>query len=452
MQPSSLIGHCRELLDEILDHPARPADQAISRFFRDRRYLGSRDRGFISDTVYGVLRAIPRQLVLLGDVLRRPRMSSTALDARLTSIQIGKIGERGSSAEGSILLAAYLLRGGSIDKTAIFEGTRLTARLIESIEQSVRTEEERIALLDEPAQSAVRYSLPEWFVMKVLVQMGESEGRDLLTLLNQQAPITIRTNRLIATREALQKHLAEQSIPSAAGEHSPDALLLSRRMNANAIPEFKQGWFELQDEGSQMLSIILDPHPNWRVFDACAGAGGKSLHLAARMKGRGEITAHDVNRRRLEEIRPRLRRSGAQNVRIMEPDQYRSRREKLLGTFDGVLIDAPCSGTGVLRRNPGARLTLDEEMIERVTKLQREILDEYSGLVKPGGVLLYATCSLLREENESQAEWFLAKNSGWKIEPAAVPESMRSEEGYLHCYPHRHGTDGFFGVLLRRVE
>jgi 16S rRNA (cytosine967-C5)-methyltransferase len=425
---SSLIGHARELLVEILDRPAIPADGTINRFFRDRRYLGSRDRGYIAETVYGTLRGVLRLRFLMGPELRRATIEQ----------------------ESAVLLAAYLLEAGEADRGAIATGTGLATPQLVAIREVLDASEASIDALSEPLRSAVRFGLPVWFVEKLAEQIEPSDRESLLASLNRQAPITLRANRLRATREQVAGALRAQGIPSTPGKYAPDALLLEKRINANAAPGFKEGWFELQDEGSQLLSVLIDPHPNWRVFDACAGAGGKSLHLSAIMKGKGEIVAHDVNRRRLAEIRPRLKRSGAQNIRVMEPETYRSRRDTLAGTFHAVIIDAPCSGTGVLRRNPGSRLTMDEEMLGRVTRLQSEILDEYSALVRPAGLLLYATCSLLREENEEQVTRFLAAHREFTLEPIAPPEGMFTLEGFFRCYPHRHDTDGFFGALMRR--
>jgi 16S rRNA (cytosine967-C5)-methyltransferase len=421
------LGHARELLAEILERPAAPADQQIGRFFADRRYLGSHDRGFISDTVYGVLRAALRLRFILGDG-----------------------GKASPYREAGILIATYLLeRGEQLD-----EGARAALGQGEgdlgAVRAALADAESRIESLPEPERSGVRYSLPAWFTGRLLEQMAPGDAGALMNSLGEQAPITLRANRLLVDRDRLASALGERGIPSTPGRWAPEALLLDRRLNANAIPEFKEGWFELQDEGSQLLSAILDPHPNWNVFDACAGAGGKSLHMAAIMRGRGSVVAHDVNARRLAEIRPRLKRSSAQNVRVMAHETYLERRPQLAGKYDAVMIDAPCSGAGVLRRNPGARLTFDEGMVERLNVLQARILDEYSALVKPGGLLLYATCSLLREENEGQVERFVAEHAGWTRQPFSAPDEMITSEGFFRCYPHLHGTDAFFGALLRR--
>jgi 16S rRNA (cytosine967-C5)-methyltransferase len=424
------LGHADELLVAILERPNAPADQQISAFFAARRYLGSHDRGFIADTIYGVLRAVLRLRYLLRDHAGAPDPVH----------------------EAGLLLASYLIERGELpDDGVVRAALGLRAEELDAIRALIADSPALIEALPEPERSAVRYGLPVWFTARVLEQSGVNEGRALMESLDEQAPITLRANRLIVNRDHLAAALESHGVPSAPGRWSPDALVLTKRLNANAIPEFKQGWFELQDEGSQLLSTILDPHPNWTVFDACAGAGGKALHMAAIMRGRGSVVAHDINERRLGEIRPRLKRSTAQNVRVMTHEIYLERRPQLAGKYDAVMIDAPCSGAGVLRRNPGARLSFGEEMVERLNILQARILDEYAALVKPRGLLLYATCSLLREENELQVERFLSTHEGWTLEPPEAPAEMITPEGYFRCYPHLHGTDAFFGALLKRA-
>lgn len=427
MRLSSLVGHCREVLLEILGRPEIPADAVIARFFRDRRYLGSGDRGFIAETVYGTLRRFLRYRFLLFGKHEGQRI------------------DPGREAPGSLL--AYLIEQETRNRPEILEGARLTRGELERITRALSEGDEEISMLPEPEQSAVRYSLPVWLVDRLLPQFGE-DAPALFRSCGEAAPVTIRANRLLTDRDKLAVALQAQGIETTPCVYAPDGLVLEKRLNANSLPEFKEGHFEIQDEGSQLLSIVFDPHPNWKVFDACAGAGGKALHMAALMKGRGEIHAHDINDRRLKNLKPRLRRSGAQNIRVTDHQTYRKKRSGLAGTFDGVLIDAPCTGTGTLRRNPGMILGLEPATLRRVTSLQATILDQYSRLVKPGGTLFYATCSLLEEENDAQVAGFLARNEGWTVKPVEGPEGTVTAEGHLRLLPHIHGTDGFFGAML----
>lgn len=424
-----LLGHLHELVGEILARPATPADLVISRFFAARRYLGSHDRGFISDAAYALLRGILRYRALLAEKIQ---------------------GDAGR--ETSIVIAAFIVEAGhAIEPEWAESALDLRAGELASVRTALHEGSERAASLPEAERIAIGTGMPRWLVARVLAEQGAAEGARLLESLDRQAPITLRANTLVTTREKLIAALAGQGIPAVAGRYAPDAVMLERRMNVHTLPEFRAGWFELQDEGSQLLGTLLDPRPNWRVLDACAGAGGKTLHLAALMRGRGEVTAHDINGRRLSEIRPRLKRSGAQNVRVMEHETLLSRIGGLSGTFDALLIDAPCSGTGVLRRNPGARLTMDEAMVDRIRAEQEKILEEYAPLVKKGGRMLYATCSVLRQENEEQVTRFLDHHPEWQLETPAAPEGMLTQEEMFRCTPHRHGTDGFFGALMRRV-
>jgi 16S rRNA (cytosine967-C5)-methyltransferase len=423
-----LLGHLRELVAEILARPVIPADLVISRFFASRRYLGSHDRGFISDAAYAILRGVLRYRALLG-----AEMSGDADRA------------------AALAVTAYVIESAQVMDAVAVEGTLgLRAGDLARVARALAEGRSRAAELPLPERTTIAVGMPAWFVRSVLEECGEDEGARLLEALDRQAPITLRANTLVTDRDKLIAALDARGIPAVPGAYAPEAVILERRMNAHSIPEFRAGWFELQDEGSQLLGRLLDPRPNWRVFDACAGAGGKTLHLAALMRGRGELVAHDVNSRRLSEIRPRLKRSGVQNVRVMEHELYNERRERLAGTFHALLIDAPCSGTGVLRRNPGARLTLEPELVERIAVEQETILEEYASLVRPGGLMLYATCSVLRRENEEQVLAFLRKHEEWRLETPQVPESMLTAEGMFRCAPHLHGTDGFFGALLRR--
>ncbi len=423
-----LLGHLGELMTSILARPEVPADLAISRFFVERRYLGSHDRGFISDAAYGILRALLRYRTLLPEETGRGDDRSIA---RLIAAYVNEAGLRFDV--GSVERTLGLAEGGL---------AAIGAKLVEA--------RSRAESMPEPERTAILTGMPRWFAARILAERGEEDGHALLAALDRQAPIVLRANRLVTDRDRLIAALAGHGIPARPGKWAPDAVVLERRMNANSIPEFRAGWFELQDEGSQLLSTLLDPHPNWKVLDACAGAGGKTLHLAALMRGRGEVVAHDVNERRLREIRPRLKRSGAQNVRVMDHETLRAQRERLAGSFHALLIDAPCSGTGVLRRNPGARMTLTEEMVDRIRGEQRAILDEYAELVRPGGVMLYATCSVLRGENEAQVLRFLEQHPDWTLERPTAPEGMITSERMFRAQPDLHDTDGFFGALLRR--
>jgi len=427
-----LLGHLHELVSIVLSRPTVPADAIVARYFADRRYLGSHDRGFLADSLYDILRGVVRHRHLLAGFL-----IPDAIDRA-----------------SALHCAAWLHEAHiAVDTALVADILSIPLDQLESLPTRLEQALQQVSLLPIAARASIRHGVPEWLVDSLLQRLGGDEMEEALAALDRQAPITLRVNRLAVTRDELKRELEEEGIPSSEGRYSVDALKLRRRLNVHGLRAFKRGFFEVQDEGSQIVSLILDPHPGWRVFDACAGAGGKTLHMAAIMKGRGEVWAHDVNNRRLADIKPRLKRSGAQNVRIVSHEQYRLKREGLGKGFDAVLIDAPCTGTGVLRRNPGARATLDLSALARLCTIQSSLLQEYAELVRPGGLLLYATCSLLDQENEAQIERFLAVDPRWSVvRPDALTSSMTTSEGYYRSWPHLHDTDALFAALLRRSK
>ena len=428
MRLVSLLGHCCEVLEKILEQPRRPADIFLSRYFRERKYLGSRDRRFIADHVYGTLRNSLRYQFLFSR------------DKELQSAHVKSLTEP---------LVGFALEQGIDEVGMLSESCSIMPKRVEEIDGILQNASALIASLNEPVRSAVRYSLPGWFATKLIAQYGD-RGQVLMASLHDQSPTTIRVNRFKTTQNHLAQALLDHEVASRPCTYAPDGLVLERRVNINGLLEFKKGMFEVQDEGSQLLSIAFDPKPEWRVFDACAGGGGKTLHIADLMEGKGEVVAHDVNPNRLKSLTPRLERSGLSNVKLMPHSQYLSQRSTLEASFDGVFIDAPCTGTGTLRRNPGMRLTLDEVRLQEAVQLQQNVLQEYASLVKPGGVLFYGTCSLLREENQEQIEWFLQENVEWCAVPINLKELIPTEADTFQVLPNSHNCDGFFGAMLQR--
>lgn len=421
MSPSSLAGHALELI-EILQHDQRPADTLMDAFFRRRRYLGSHDRRELAESAYGIL----RHLRLLQELIARVRPSATAVPAWL--------------------FAAYKLH---IEKV-------LPETLQDYSLPIAASEIATLAAQNLPevtgADVGIRLSFPDWLVTALQRQMGETESERLLEALNQPPPLTIRVNTLKATRDDCLGELRRRGFESTPARLSPVGLHLSKRTNLFSLDLFRQGWFELQDEGSQIISLLLDPKPTWRIADVCAGGGGKTLHLAALMKNRGEIFAFDVVPRRLKNLQQRVRRSSIHNVRtqLLQPDEVPAR---YIGQMDAILIDAPCSGTGVLRRNPDAKWKISEALVQQMAVKQKQILNQYAPLLKPGGRLVYATCSLLAEENEQVAQSFLQQQPDFR--PGNAAEILQryqletlADGSYVRLLPHTHGCDGFFAALL----
>lgn len=407
---------------ELLRHDPRPADRVIAAFFRQRRYLGSHDRAELSESAYGILRF-----------------------RRLLQSLIARV-QPAASDDPAWLFAAYKLH---VEK--------VVPQALSAYSLPLRTAEIARLAAQEPSAAAadcgIRLSFPEWLVQALRRQRGEEESERLLAALNQPAPVTVRVNTLKTTREECLAELQRRGLEAVPTKLSPFGLHLAKRTNLFALDLFRQGWFELQDEGSQLVSLLVDPKPASRVADACAGGGGKTLHLAALMKNHGEIFAFDVLSRRLANVLKRAQRGGAHNIRTMLLEQDAT-PASLLRSLDAVLIDAPCSGTGVLRRSPDTKWKISEELVGRIAATQQRILKQYAPLVKPGGRLVYATCSVLAEENEEVVHSFLAQHPDFRLGNAArILRSFQLEEladgGFLRVWPHTHGCDGFFAAAMQ---
>jgi len=440
MKLSSLLGHAREVLQLVRDS-GKPADTLIDSFFRSHKYLGSHDRRFIAETAYGTLRHLRKcEMVALR-----------ALGAQAD----GMLAEDGFL----LLIVTYLLiidRRTHLGVEDVGEGVKSgklrqgLASILAAIPLVVEPEP------NDPAERiGLRYSFPDWMVHRFLDQYGESETENLCESLNEQAPLTLRVNTLKTTVEECQRALKAEGIETQPTRLSPFGLLVPKRLNVFGLQTFRNGWFEVQDEGSQLLPFLLDPKPTAKVLDACAGAGGKTLELAALMKNRGEIVATDVHSTRLEELRRRTRRAGVSNVRIRQVEDVADLNDGFRNHFDVVLIDAPCSGLGTLRRNPGMKWVVTEETVSEVSQKQAHILESSSSLVKPGGIVAYATCTLFREENEAVVENFLTTHPEFTLERPPLDASKFDLNAfnagpYVKFYPHRDGTDGFFIAVARK--
>jgi 16S rRNA (cytosine967-C5)-methyltransferase len=262
-------------------------------------------------------------------------------------------------------------------------------------------------------------------------------------------------NTLKTTIEQCQEELKKQGIESTKTLLSPFGLNLTKRINVFSLSIFRDGWFEVQDEGSQLLPFLVDPKPNVKLLDVCAGAGGKTLEFSSLMKNRGEIFATDINRYRLEELRKRTKRAGVQNVRVQEIQTIEDLAEHYSLFFDIVFVDAPCSGIGTIRRNPGMKWMITEQTVQEVSEKQRSILHSAAQLVKPGGRLVYATCTMLRQENEGVVEEYLTLHKEFHL--IDVNERINKWQNglvasgsFFKLFPHLNGTDGFFCAVLEK--
>lgn len=412
--------HHFALAVEILEEIAQgryPADQVIHHQFRQRPQMGARDRGVVAETVYGVLRN-RRSLAwrLKCDESRWPMLVGGFLYAQ-------------DWADRDFLIK-WLGGGGAADAL------------------------DRVKAGNAEAPLAVRANLPDALAERLLKVYGEDELLALCEALNQPAPVDIRVNPLKTDRAEVLKMLDELGLPTEPTPYAPQGLRRHDRRPLFNLPAFKDGLFELQDEASQLVGHLVAPQPGERVLDLCAGAGGKTLQLGALMGSKGSLMATDISAKRLERMTPRMRRAGLSNVRpVAITGMSDTHLKRAKGTFDRILIDAPCSGTGTWRRNPDLKwrpLNLDE-----LNQTQAELLQDAVRLLKPGGRIVYATCSILPEENERIVEQFLANNpefrlhsavdilAGQDIKVPGVGEMMRLD-------PARHGTDGFFAAVLER--
>jgi len=411
----ALFAHAEAVLGQLLrfDHPA---DAVVSRYFRDHRELGHADRAFVAETVFAVL--------------RRGR----SLEARCA----GRLTDR-----HRLLVALAISRGWSL---------RELAPVLNANEEGWLAAAKAMAEADMPP--AVRCDLPDWLYERLLTQYSADEIIELAEALNRPAPLDLRANTLKTSRDALLEQLAAADIAAVPGQLSPLSIRLRDKPALAKHPLFLGGLFEVQDEGSQLLGLVVEAKRGEMVVDFCAGAGGKTLLLGAQMRNTGRLYAFDVSDKRLTKLKPRLARSGLSNVHPVRIEHERDTRVKrLAGKADRVLVDAPCSGLGTLRRNPDLKWRQGEESIAELTAKQTAILDAAATLVRPGGRLVYATCSLLTAENEAIVDSFLARHPEFSLLPVSTVlerQGVAFAGDMLRLLPHRHDTDGFFAAVLER--
>lgn len=286
-----------------------------------------------------------------------------------------------------------------------------------------------------------RESIPDWIDEVGVKELGEEIWNKEIAAQNQQAHVVLRVNNLKTTKSKLRAVLMDENIETYSDEKYPNALILKERANVFITKAFKEGWFEVQDASSQKVAPLLDIQPGMRVVDTCAGAGGKTLHIADIMQNKGQIIAMDLYESKQKQLKIRAKRNGVFNIEYRIIDSTKIIK-KLHEKADRVLIDAPCSGLGVLKRNPDSKWKLQPEFLDEIRKTQEEILNSYSKIVKPGGKLVYATCSILPSENEKQIEKFLKTDFGKNF------KFIKDEK----VLAHKSGFDGFYMCLLERLE
>ena len=380
------------------------ADKVVQQLLKRDKRWGSRDRGFVAETTY--------------DIVRWKRLYA----------EIANVKEPFSRDDIWRLFAVWAtLKGITLPDWKYFEGTPT---------RKIKGRFDELSKIRK-----IKESFPDWMDELILKELGEKVWNKEATALNEQAKVILRVNTLKTTKEKLKAELFDLDIETEEIKGYPDALKLVERGNVFTTDAFKNGWFEVQDASSQLVAEFLDIKSGMKVVDTCAGAGGKTLHIAALMENKGQVIAMDIYENKLKELKRRAKRAGAHNIEIRVIDSTKPIK-KLYNKADRVLIDAPCSGLGVLRRNPDAKWKMQPEFIEKIKKTQIEILNSYSKMVAPGGKLVYATCSILPSENNQQVEKFLASENGKEF-------TFVKDKKILS---HQSGFDGFYMALLEKSQ
>lgn len=418
MHPNALLELATDLLNKVLQFDT-PADRVVSDFFRTHRELGQRERHTLAETTYTVL----RQRLLFQHLA-----------------QSGK-GEM----ERRLALLGWQGNEGFL-RAALTEPEQNWLAQVQKVDRASLPEK-------------LRHNLPEWLAETLKASIGD-DFWPLVNSLNESAPLDLRVNTFKAKRDDVQKALAEGRIEAVPTPYSPWGLRIQGKPALNKLDVFSKGEIEVQDEGSQLLALLTDAKRSEMVVDFCAGAGGKTLALGAAMRNTGRLYAFDTSGHRLAALKPRLARSGLSNVYPVQIAHERDDRiKRLAGKIDRVLVDAPCSGLGTLRRNPDLKWRQSPESVEELRVKQAAILASAARLLKPGGRLVYATCSLLEAENEAIAAAFTEANAreftpvpvAPLLEKAHVAQAETLVRGdFLRLWPHRHGTDGFFAAVWER--
>ena len=432
--------HVRKALLDILRISTRPDalfSDIIQQELRARKNLSAKRRRIIADASYGLIRTDRKVKYLLGIAAAEAGIQPMMLPA------------------DDFLLARYFFALIVNEEVHPYEvATGNVPETVARLALSLGDPSARIKAIGEPTrQLAMDASVPDWLAEQISADLGADEAGLILRAMNTRAPLTIRANTLKTTPSELMKTLLQEDVQAEPCALTPWGLQFKKRINVRGLHAFRRGLFETQDEGSQLIALIANPGQNGRVIDLCAGAGGKTLALAAMMQNTGTILATDVSGRRLKRMIPRLRRASIQNVSIHFPDQPIPKQWKR--NADVVLVDAPCSGSGTLRRSPEKRNTMSSDDVERLTEIQSEILDNATKWTRKGGHIVYATCSLFSAENEDIIQAFLQRHDNYRQIPLSEhidPERARSigDGTVLRVTPHKHNTDAFFGAILQR--
>jgi len=397
---------CFAVIDGVLEvfNDGKYADKVIQGLLKRDKRWGSRDRGFVAETTY--------------DIVRWKRLYA----------EIAEVKTPFSRDDAWRLFAVWAtLKGIKLPDWKYFEGTPT---------RKIKGRFDEVSKIRK-----IKESIPDWMDVLGVKELGESIWTKELAKQNEQAEVILRVNTLKTNKKDLQLKLQSETIETTEIKGYPYALKLVERANVFQTEAFKKGWFEVQDASSQLVADFLDVKPGMKVVDACAGAGGKTLHLSALMQNKGSLIAMDIYESKLKKLKIRARRNGAHNIDLRVIDSTKPIK-KLKGKADRLLIDAPCSGLGVLRRNPDSKWKLESEFIEKIKGTQQDILQDYSKMLKPGGKMVYATCSVLPSENQGQVNTFLASEQGQDFKLIKDKRILAHECGY----------DGFYMALLEKTK
>jgi len=417
------------------------ATDILARALRENRQLASGDRRLVAETVYGLIRWERRLESIVDQLLAGARVPKERREPVAPMVR------------QELKLLVYELRGGIPVDALKAEAHRIVGRDLDLA--TAADDDAGLAGLTGMNREAMRISYPTWLLERFTASLGEKDAVELALAMNSRAPMSVRTNTVKVSREELALRLTQEGVDAQPARLSPVGLWLKTRVNAFGLSAFRDGLFEVMDEGSQLVAEAVAPPPRSRVVDACAGAGGKTLALAAILANQGRILALDSNGKKLEELRRRGRRAGLSNITAREVRDSVLPAEAKLGAWDRVLVDAPCSGLGTLRRNPEARWRLTTKTVDAFSADQLALLVTYAPLVAVGGRLVYATCSVLREENDDVIENFLRERTDFVVMPLkeiwGKERALTVGDGtFLRLLPHVHDTDGFFTAVLRR--
>jgi len=421
MHPKALLDLTTQLIREVLKLDA-PADSIVSYFFRKQKALGQRERHALAETAYAVL----RQRLLWAHLAQSGHGPQERRLALLAWQGLPHVLKNGATPDE----LAWLERTATIDRTQL--------------------------------QDKLRHNLPDWLANRLREQLDDAGFWALVETFSASAPLDLRVNTQKAKRETVLEALAAAQIEAAPTPYSTIGIRIPGKPALQKMPIYTEGHVEVQDEGSQLLSLLTAPKRGEMVVDFCAGAGGKTLALGALMRNTGRLYAFDVSAHRLDNLKPRLARSGLSNVYATQiAHENDDRIKRLRGKIDRVLVDAPCSGLGTLRRNPDLKWRQSPKALEELKVKQTAILASAARLLKPGGRLVYATCSVIPDENEGIADAFTAAhpdfvplNAAEALSSAGVENAANlvTPAGHLRLWPHLHSTDGFFAAVWQKKD